>query len=78
MTGSAWLMVFVRDIKGCNSYDWGMSCFFPFRLIMEKTRSQNSCSIPGKVGEESAAARFAAATPSTDFSIQNDRPYAEV
>ncbi|KAL1956361.1 hypothetical protein VTO42DRAFT_7344 [Malbranchea cinnamomea] len=31
----------------------------------------------GKLGKESAAARFAAATPSADFSIQDDRPYAE-
>lgn len=31
----------------------------------------------GKVGKESAAARFAAATAS-DFSIQEDKPYAEV
>jgi hypothetical protein len=34
--------------------------------------------IIGKVGKDSAAARFAAATPSNDFSIQNDKPYAEV
>ena len=32
---------------------------------------------PGKVGKDSAAARFAAATPSDDFSVQDDRPYAE-
>ncbi|ODH38378.1 mannose-6-phosphate isomerase [Paracoccidioides brasiliensis] len=32
----------------------------------------------GKIGEESAAARYAAATPSTDLSIQNDKPYAEL
>ncbi|KAL1297361.1 hypothetical protein AAFC00_004902 [Neodothiora populina] len=31
----------------------------------------------GKVGKDSAAARFAAATPS-DFSIQEDKPYAEL
>jgi hypothetical protein len=31
----------------------------------------------GKVGKESAAAKFAAATAS-DFSIQEDKPYAEV
>lgn len=32
----------------------------------------------GKVGKESAAARFAAATPSKDFSIQDSKPYAEL
>jgi len=31
----------------------------------------------GKVGKDSAAARFASATAS-DFSIQQDKPYAEV
>ncbi|KAK1830870.1 mannose-6-phosphate isomerase [Podospora conica] len=32
----------------------------------------------GKKGQASAAARFASATPSPDFSIQDDRPYAEL
>ncbi|KAK0354935.1 Mannose-6-phosphate isomerase [Friedmanniomyces endolithicus] len=32
----------------------------------------------GKVGKSSAAARFASATPSDSFSIQNDKPYAEL
>lgn len=32
----------------------------------------------GKKGSESAAAKFAAATPAADFSIQQDKPYAEV
>lgn len=32
----------------------------------------------GKVGKDSAAARFASATPSKDFSIQESKPYAEV
>ena len=32
----------------------------------------------GKVGKESAAAKYAAATPSNDFSIQEEKPYAEV
>ena len=32
----------------------------------------------GKIGQESAAARFAVATPSNDFSIQSEKPYAEV
>lgn len=31
----------------------------------------------GKKGSSSAAARFAAATPSSDFTIQDDRPYSE-
>jgi mannose-6-phosphate isomerase len=31
----------------------------------------------GKIGKESAAAKFGAATPS-DFSIQDEKPYAEV
>lgn len=32
----------------------------------------------GKKGQASVAAKLAAATPSTDFTIQDDRPYAEV
>lgn len=32
----------------------------------------------GKKGQESAAAKFAAATPASDFTIQHDQPYAEV
>jgi mannose-6-phosphate isomerase len=32
----------------------------------------------GKKGSDSAAAKFAAATPTDDFSIQEDKPYAEV
>jgi mannose-6-phosphate isomerase len=32
----------------------------------------------GKVGKDSAAAKFAAATPADDFSIKEDKPYAEV
>ncbi|PQE19276.1 mannose-6-phosphate isomerase protein [Rutstroemia sp. NJR-2017a BVV2] len=32
----------------------------------------------GKVGKDSAAAKFAAATPADDFSIQEDKPYAEL
>ena len=32
----------------------------------------------GKKGTSSAAAKFAAATPAADFSIQEDKPYAEV
>lgn len=32
----------------------------------------------GKKGSDSAAARFAAATPSDGFTIQDDKPYAEV
>lgn len=32
----------------------------------------------GKKGDESAAAKFAAATPAPDFAIQQDKPYAEV
>ncbi|ESZ98190.1 mannose-6-phosphate isomerase, class I [Sclerotinia borealis F-4128] len=32
----------------------------------------------GKVGSDSAAAKFAAATPSNDFSIQEKKPYAEL
>jgi len=30
------------------------------------------------MGKESAAAKFASATPSKDFTIQNGKPYAEV
>lgn len=32
----------------------------------------------GKKGNDSAAAKFAAATPASDFSIREDQPYAEV
>ncbi|MCJ1483794.1 Mannose-6-phosphate isomerase [Schaereria dolodes] len=32
----------------------------------------------GKVGKESAAAKYASATPSDDFSIQDEKPYAEL
>lgn len=32
----------------------------------------------GKVGSSSAAAKFAAATPAADFSIEENQPYAEV
>lgn len=32
----------------------------------------------GKVGDDSAAARFAATTPAEGFSVQSDKPYAEV
>ena len=32
----------------------------------------------GKLGNDSAAARFAAATPSEDLKIESEKPYAEV
>lgn len=32
----------------------------------------------GKVGQQSAAARFAATTAAPDFSIESEKPYAEV
>ncbi|KAF2199470.1 mannose-6-phosphate isomeras-like protein [Delitschia confertaspora ATCC 74209] len=32
----------------------------------------------GKIGKDSAAAKYAAATPSNDFSIQEEKPYAEL
>ncbi|KAF2838320.1 mannose-6-phosphate isomeras-like protein [Patellaria atrata CBS 101060] len=32
----------------------------------------------GKIGKESAAARFAAATPSDDLTVQEEKPYAEL
>lgn len=32
----------------------------------------------GKIGSDSAAANFAAATPRDDFNVLSDRPYAEV
>jgi mannose-6-phosphate isomerase len=32
----------------------------------------------GKKGQSSAAAKFAAATPADGFTIQDDKPYAEV
>lgn len=34
--------------------------------------------LKGKIGKDSAAAKYAAATPSDTFSIQEDKPYAEV
>lgn len=36
----------------------------------------NNCS--GKVGQQSAAAKYAAATAASDFSIEAEKPYAEV
>lgn len=39
---------------------------------------QHLTSPSGKVGSASAAAKFAAATPSNEFSIQDDKPYAEL
>lgn len=33
---------------------------------------------PGKVGKQSAAAKYGAATASSDFSIEEAKPYAEV
>lgn len=33
---------------------------------------------PGKVGQQSAAAKYAAATAASDFSIEAEKPYAEV
>ncbi|ORX92444.1 mannose-6-phosphate isomeras-like protein [Clohesyomyces aquaticus] len=32
----------------------------------------------GKIGQSSAAAKYAAATPSDDFSVQEEKPYAEL
>jgi len=32
----------------------------------------------GKIGSDSAAAKFAAATPAEGFSVQEEKPYAEV
>lgn len=32
----------------------------------------------GKKGNDSSAAKFAAATPAADFTIKDDQPYAEV
>jgi len=32
----------------------------------------------GKAGSDSAAARFAAATPRDDFKVESEKPYAEV
>ncbi len=34
--------------------------------------------IPGKVGQDSAAAKYAAATEANQFSIESEKPYAEV
>lgn len=34
--------------------------------------------IEGKKGDTSAAAKYAAATPRDGFSVQDDKPYAEV
>jgi len=33
---------------------------------------------PGKIGHRSAAAKYAAATATSDFSIESEKPYAEV
>lgn len=47
--------------------------------------SSNQCqemprtnSVIGKVGETSAAARYAATTAGQDFAIESEKPYAEV
>lgn len=32
----------------------------------------------GKIGSDSAAAKFAAATPSDNLTIESEKPYAEV
>ena len=50
----------------------GCVCF------LVKYKVSRFTNIIGKVGKESAAAKFAAATPANDFSIQEDKPYAEV
>jgi hypothetical protein len=34
--------------------------------------------VPGKKGKDSAAAKYASATPSDGFSSQEEKPYAEV
>lgn len=48
----------------------GYICFLSSTIVHSLTPT-------GKVGKDSAAARFASATPS-DFSIQESKPYAEV
>ena len=57
---------------GVNSYEWGVYGGSPMRKEPKLTQST------GKVGKESAAAKFATATPSDDFSIEEEKPYAEV
>lgn len=52
---------------GCNSYEW---VSIASRCIRSMTDH-----FQGKVGKDSAAAKFAAAT---NFSIEDDKPYAEV
>ena len=46
-------------------------------LRQGRSSTQDTDNDKGKVGKQSAAARFAAATPS-DFSIQEEKPYAEL
>lgn len=57
---------------GVNSYEWGMYIGTPMQKEPKLRQST------GKVGKESAAAKFATATPSDDFSIEEEKPYAEV
>ncbi|KAL9114429.1 MAG: hypothetical protein Q9227_001510 [Pyrenula ochraceoflavens] len=52
-----------------NGYDVPLQC---------NTNTVEQCYDWGKRGPTSAAAKFAAATPSDGFSIQEDKPYAEV
>ena len=47
-------------------------------LLLSQSQEPVLNKIIGKVGKESAAAIFAAATPANDFSIQEEKPYAEV
>jgi hypothetical protein len=51
----------------------GVAYFFSFFF----SRSKSEISL-GKKGKDSAAAQYALATPTDGFSIQDDKPYAEV
>ena len=53
----------------------GVSSFF-FNLPNTEVRADRNGK--GKIGKSSAAAKFASATASNDFSIQDEKPYAEV
>lgn len=64
---------------GANSYDWGES--LPSIALQEAERKllmRGNGRETGKIGNDSAAARFAAATAQSGFVIEESKPYAEV
>lgn len=73
-----------RELSSEKKISFSKSRHFPFAntATMQVPLLRLQCGVNsyewGKKGNDSAAARFAAATPSDDLSIQADKPYAEV